>query len=128
EDFTWKEGAHTHFALEGFEDEKTGRSMIRHMSISTLRDENSIGITTRVKNQASEFKEKLRTYKVGDEVALFKTISNVPLKREDKNIFLLSSGVGLATFRPLVLEYFKRADNVSHMHSLNIDSSKEFLF
>src|SRR5699024_1095784 len=60
--------------------------------------------------------------------ALFKTYSNVPLKREDKNVYLLSSGVGLATFRPLVVDYFKRTDNVNQLHSLNIDSSTNYLF
>ncbi|QTD41526.1 dihydropteridine reductase [Sporosarcina sp. Te-1] len=128
-DFTWEEGSHTHFALEGFNaGEKPNRGLIRHMSISTLPHENSIGITTRIREQCSEFKSTLRNLKVGDEVALFKTHSNIPLKREDKNVYLLSSGVGLATFRPLVLDYFDRADNVNQIHSLNIDSSKEFLF
>lgn len=127
--FTWEEGSHTHFALKGFNaGEKPNRSLIRHMSISTLPHENSIGITTRIKEQCSEFKMMLRGLTVGDEVAVFKTHSNVPLKREDKNVYLLSSGVGLATFRPLVLEYLQRGDNVNHIHSLNIDSSKEFLF
>lgn len=129
EDFTWEEGSHTHFALQGFNaGEKPNRSLIRHMSISTLPHENSIGITTRIKEQCSEFKMILRNLGVGDEVAIFKTHSNVPLKREDKNVYLLSSGVGLATFRPLVLDYFERADNVNQIHSLNIDSSKDFLF
>ncbi|WP_107838078.1 dihydropteridine reductase [Metasolibacillus meyeri] len=129
QDFTWEEGAHTHFALEGFNaDDKPNRSLIRHMSISTLPSENSIGITTRIKEQCSEFKSILRNLEVGNEVAIFKTYSNVPLKRENKNIYLLSSGVGLATFRPLVLDYFERADNVNQIHSLNIDSSKDFLF
>lgn len=129
EGFTWEEGAHTHFALKGFNaGEKPNRGLIRHMSISTLPHENSIGITTRIKEPCSEFKAVLRNLEVGHEVALFKTHSNVPLKREGKNIYLLSSGVGLATFRPLVLEYFERADNVNHIHSLNIDSSKDFLF
>ena len=128
-DFTWEEGSHTHFALEGFNaGEKPNRSLIRHMSISTLPDENSIGITTRIKEQCSEFKATLRDHEVGDKVAIFKTHSNVPLKREDKNVYLLSSGVGLATFRPLVLDYFDRPDNVNQVHSLNIDSSKDFLF
>ncbi|MHA6260597.1 dihydropteridine reductase [Sporosarcina sp. CAU 1771] len=128
-DFTWEEGAHTHFALQGFNvGDKPNRGLIRHMSISTLPRENSIGITTRIKEQCSEFKASLRSLDVGDEVALFKTHSNIPLKREDKNVYLLSSGVGLATFRPLVLDYFERADNVNQIHSLNIDSSKEFLF
>jgi len=129
EDFTWEEGSHTHFALKGFNaGDKPNRSLIRHMSISTLPHENSIGITTRIREQCSEFKSILRNLKVGDEVAIFKTHSNVPLKREDKNVYLLSSGVGLATFRPLVLDYFERADNVNQIHSLNIDSSKQFLF
>ncbi|MEK5391466.1 dihydropteridine reductase [Margalitia sp. FSL K6-0131] len=129
EDFTWEEGSHTHFALAGFNaGDKPNRSLIRHMSISTLPHENAIGITTRIREQCSEFKSILRNLEVGNEVAIFKTHSNVPLKREDKNIYLLSSGVGLATFRPLVLEYFERADNVKQIHSLNIDSSKDFLF
>ena len=129
EDFTWEEGSHTHFALKGFNaGDKPNRGLIRHMSISTLPHENSIGITTRIREQCSEFKATLRDLEVGNEVAIFKTHSNVPLKREDKNVYLLSSGVGLATFRPLVLDYFERADNVNQIHSLNIDSSKDFLF
>lgn len=129
EDFTWEEGSHTHFVLEGFNaGDKPNRSLVRHMSISTLPNENSIGITTRIREQCSEYKTILRNLEVGSEVALFKTHSNVPLKREDKNVYLLSAGVGLATFRPLVLDYFERADNVNQVHSLNIDSSKNFLF
>ncbi|TSB47782.1 dihydropteridine reductase [Alkalicoccobacillus porphyridii] len=129
QDFTWEEGSHTHFALKGFNaGEKPNRSLIRHMSISTLPNEKSIGITTRIREQCSEFKTILRNLGVGDEVAIFKTHSNVPLKREDKNVYLLSSGVGLATFRPLVLNYLERADNVHQIHSLNIDSSKDYLF
>lgn len=128
-DFTWEEGSHTHFALEGFNaGDKPNRGLIRHMSISTLPHENSIGITTRIREQCSEFKSILRNLEVGNEVAIFKTHSNVPLKREDKNVYLLSSGVGLATFRPLVLDYFERADNVNQIHSLNIDSSRDYLF
>lgn len=128
-DFIWEEGSFTHFALKGFNDgEKRNRNLVRHMSISTLPNENVIGITTRIKEQCSEYKAVLRNLEVGNEVALFKTHSNVPLRREDKNIYLLSSGVGLATFRPLVLNYFECADNVNHMHSLNIDSTRDFLF
>src|SRR5699024_8464162 len=129
EGFTWEEGSHTHFALEGFNaGDKPNRSLIRHMSISTMPYEDSIGITTRIKEQCSEFKTKLKELGVGDEIAIFKTYSNVPLKRDNKNVYLLSSGVGLATFRPLVLEYFDRAHNVNQVHSLNIDSSRHYLF
>jgi len=129
EDFTWEEGAHTHMALKGFnEGEKPNRGLVRHMSICTLPNEGKIGITTRIRDLCSEYKSILKTMKVGDEVALFKTHSNVPLKRENKNIYLLSAGVGLATFRPLVLDYFNNPEGINHIHSLNIDTSKEFLF
>lgn len=129
ENLTWVEGAHIHLALKGFNaGEKPNRSLIRHMSISTLPHENAIGITTRIKEQCSEFKSILRNLEVGDEVAIFKIHSNVPLKREDKNVYLLSSGVGQATFRPLVLDYLERSDNVNQIHSLNIDSTRDYLF
>lgn len=129
EGFTWQEGSHTHFAFEGFNaGDKPNRGLIRHMSICTLPHENAIGITTRIKDQCSEFKSILRGMKLGDEVAIFKTHSNVPLKREGKNVYLLSSGVGIATFRPLVLEYLGNAECVLSMHSLNVDSSKAYLF
>lgn len=129
EGFTWEEGSFTHFALEGFNaGDKPNRSLVRHMSICTLPHEDSIGITTRIREKCSEFKAILRNLEVGSPVALFKTRSNVPLKREGKNVYLLSAGVGLATFRPLVLDYFERPDHIQQMHSLNIDSTSDFLF
>lgn len=129
EDFTWVEGSFTHLGLKGFNaGDKPNRSLVRHMSICTIPSENAIGITTRIKAQRSEFKNFLKDHQVGDKVAIFKTRSNVPLRRENKNIYLLSSGVGLATFRPLVLDYFQCDNNVNHIHSLNIDSSKQYLY
>ena len=129
EDFTWEEGAHTHIALEGFNaGEKPNRSLVRHMSVSTLSHEEKIGITTRIKENASEFKTTLNKLKIGDNVALFKTGSRVQLKRQDKPIILLSCGVGIATFRPLILQYLQNPAQIKSLHSLNIDSSGQFLF
>lgn len=128
-DFTWEEGAHTHLALEGFNSgEKPNKSLVRHMSISTLPAEDAIGITTRIKDECSEFKFELSKLTVGDSVALFKTHSNVTLKRQDKAINLLSCGVGIATFRPLILEYLSNSTGIDKIHSLSIDSSKNYLF
>lgn len=129
EGFTWEEGAHTHFALEGFNaGEKPNRSLIRHMSISTLPNENYIGITTRIKEQCSEFKSILRNMERGEKVAIFKTSSNVPFQRHIPNVYLLSSGVGLATFRPLILQYLEDQTGIEKLHSLNVDSTKDYLY
>lgn len=128
-DFTWKEGAHTHLGLQGFNaGSEPNRSLVRHMSISTVPSEDAIGITTRIKAQCSEFKSRLKQLNVGDEAAIFKTYTNLPLKRIGRSVYLLSAGVGLATFRSIVLDYFNRPDGVTHMHSLNIESSKQYLF
>lgn len=129
DDFTWEEGAYIHLGLKGFnEGNKPNRGLVRHMSICTLPNEKTIGITTRIREQCSEFKAFLKEHEVGDKVALFKTRCNVPLRRENKNIYLLSAGVGLATFRPLALQYLERQSNINQIHSLNIDTSREFIF
>lgn len=127
--FTWEEGAHTHFALEGFnEGDKPNRSLVRHMSISTTSEENLIGITTRIKEYRSEFKAILSSLAIGDKVALFKTGSNCVLKRDNRNLYFLSSGVSLATFRPLAVNYLKNSEDINHIYSLNVDSSTDYLF
>lgn len=129
DDFTWEEGAHTHLALEGFNaGEKPNKGLVRHMSISTLPDEKMIGITTRIRKERSEYKNILDNLSVGSSVALFKTHSNVPLRREGKSVYLLSSGVGLATFRPIVREFLNNTENIKSVYSLNIDSSRNYLF
>src|SRR5699024_8373137 len=129
ERFTWGEGARPHFAVEGFNaGDKPNRSLTRPRSTSTLPHEKSIGITPRLKEEGSEIKTIVRHHKLVHEVALCIPSSNVPLKRGENGGYLLSSGVGLATFRPLVVAYFKRTDNVNQLHSLNIDSSTNYLF
>lgn len=129
DDFTWEEGAHTHLGLQGFDaGSAPDRSRVRHMSIATLPQEGIIRITTRIKTNASPFKQMLARHVVGDTVALFKTHSNIPLERTGQPVYLLSQGVGLATFRPHALTYLNAPENIPHMHSLNVDGSGRFLF
>ena len=129
EGFTWEEGAHTHLALEGFNSgEKPDKGLVRHMSIATLPEENTIGITTRLRAERSRYKTHLAELKSGSSVALFKTHTNIPLKREDRPIYLLSCGVGIASFRPLILQYLNDSNEIDSLHSLNVDSSGEHLF
>jgi len=43
-------------------------------------------------------------------------------------VYLLSAGVGLATFRPIILQYQTDKNGIPHMHSLNVDSTRTELF
>lgn len=129
EGVTWEEGAHIHLALEGFNaGEKPNRALVRHMSISTIKKEAAMGITTRLKAERSEFKTILGNLSIGDQVAVFKIKSNLALRREDRNVYLLSSGVGLASFRPLVLQYLADGSQIKQLHSLNISAQTDTLF
>lgn len=128
-ELTWEEGSHIHLGLEGFDEgEKPDKSLVRHMSISTLPIEGKIGITTRVPGSHSVFKEKLNTLKLGDEVKLFKCGSRMSLKRKDEPVILISMGVGMATMRPLIKEYLKNQEGVPSLLNITIDSINPFIF
>lgn len=129
EAFTWQEGDHTHIAHVGFNaDEAPNRAWIRHMSISTLPGENKIGITTRVRAEGSEYKGKLRGMQIGEELVLFKLGSRMQVRRQNRPLILLSQGVGIATFRPVILTYLQDRTAVPYVINVNVDSSGEFVF
>ena len=129
EDFSWEEGSHAHIGLSGFDQgEKPNKNWVRHMSIMTLPDEGKIGFTTRAKRNLSEFKTKLFSASIGDDVTFFKFGSRMSLMRSEKTIVLLSMGVGIATMRPLIKAYLNDKSNIPKVISLNIDSSSEFVY
>jgi len=129
EDFSWEEGSHAHIGLSGFDlGEKPNKNWVRHMSIMTLPDEGKIGFTTRVKHNPSEFKRKLFSSSIGDDITFFKLGSRMSLRRTGKTIVLLSMGVGIATMRPLIRAYIKDKSDIPSVISLNIDSSSDFVY
>ncbi|MFV0342523.1 MAG: hypothetical protein ACK5JH_06460 [Anaerocolumna sp.] len=128
-DFTWLAGAHTHIGLVGFDaGEKPNKDLVRHMSIMTLPEENCIGFTTKFTAEPSEFKERLGKLGVGDEIIIFKIGCRMALRREYKKIVLLSMGVGIATMRPLVLDYKKNGSGIKSLVSINVNSTKDYLY
>lgn len=129
EAFTWNEGDHTHIAHVGFNSgQAPNKTWVRHMSISTLPNENKIGITTRVRTECSEYKDILGRLGVGEELVLFKLGSRMQIKRLNRPLVLLSTGVGIATFRPVILAYANDPSNVSQLINVNVDSSGDFVF
>lgn len=129
DDFSWEEGSHAHIGLSGFDlEEKPNKNWVRHMSIMTLPDEGKIGFTTRAKRNPSEFKRKLFSSGIGDDITFFKLGSRMGLRRSDKPIVLLSMGVGIATMRPLIRAYKKDNSSIPSLISLNIDSSSDFVY
>ena len=55
--FDWDEGAHVHLGLPGFDaGEKRDKSLVRHMSILTLVEEDTVGVITRLDSSDSRYK------------------------------------------------------------------------
>ena len=129
ENLTWEPGSSIHMGLIGFDEgEKPNKSLVRHMSIMTLSNENKIGITTRIPGSSSEFKNNLSKLNVGDEAVFFKVSSKMPLKRCNRPIILLSMGVGLASMRPIIHTLLSDKSDLPYLINVNVDSSNDFIF
>jgi len=128
EDFFWAEGSHAHIGIEGYDFNAPKGTFVRHMSLMTLPEEGKIGFTTRKRGELSVFKETLFSMQVGEELLVFKPGSRMALRREDRPIVLLSMGVGIATMRPLVLQYHKDSTGIRGVHQINVDGAGCFLY
>ncbi|MGQ1947513.1 hypothetical protein ACT3CD_10500 [Geofilum sp. OHC36d9] len=126
---TWTAGANLHLLPYGLdEDIEIDKKTVHHLSIINLPGEGYIGITTRIRKQTSVFKKKLQEAQIGDTMCIFKIKNRLPLKRENHPVVLISMGVGIATMRPLLLEYVADQSNIPAIININVDSSGEFIY
>ena len=129
EELTWDEGSHIHCALEAYDnDELPNKALVRHMSIMSNSDENSLAFTTRFQEPYSLFKEGLSKLKKGDHLKVFKVNSRMHLRREDRPLVLISMGVGLATIRPLLHRFHQDPTNIPSIVCLNVDAHEKALY
>jgi len=126
---TWSAGTQIHFALPDFIQSGTpDKTLFRHMSIMTLPQEGTLAFTTRVPGSKSKFKERLATLVPKDKLVMFKSDNRIPLRRENRPIIFLSMGVGIATFRPMILEWIKNPTKIPTIINLLVDKKNQFLF
>lgn len=125
----WKPGSHTHFMSSNLrKGNKLNIRLMRKLSIMTHPSENEIGFTTRIRNNSSEFKKSLYNLKINDEIRCFKPVNNFKDLNFNKPIVLISMGVGIATFRPIVLEYLANSTTNSFITNINIDRVDSFIY
>jgi len=126
---SWAAGSNLHLLPSGLDgDTEIGKETVRHLSIINLPDEGYIGITTRIREQASDFKKKLQKAQPGDTMRIFGIKNHLPLKRDNHPVVLISMGVGIATMRPIILEYVADQSNIPEIININVDSSGGFIF
>ena len=129
EGFNWTEGTHFHLAFKDFyEGEKPDKKKVRTFSIMSLEEEKYIGFTTRITKECSAYKKRLLELNPGDEMLMFKTGNRMMLRRENRPLVLISMGVGVATFRPLIKTFLQNKEGIKEVIQINIDSSENFLY
>lgn len=129
DDFNWEEGSHISLGLDGcIVDGMKNKSMIREFSIATTVDENKVVISTRLDSSDSEYKKHLSKIHVGDTCSIFGCGSRMKLRRENKNIVLISMGVGMATMRPLITSYLRNQDGIGSLTNIVVNRSNDYLY
>jgi len=125
----WTSGSHAHVLSSDLKNgKKMKKELVRELSIMTHPDEKQIGFTTRIRKNPSEFKKVMQNLKVGDEVRIFKIGNHLKKQNGEQPIVLISMGVGIATFRPLIIEFLAHSSKLSHITNINIDRSGDFVF
>ncbi len=118
----WDAGTNAHLVANGSDTNYApDREFMRHMSICSLPEEGYIGFSTRAPEEGSTFKRNLRVSNIGDKLQLFGLKNRLPLHRNNRPVVLISMGVGIATMRPMMLEYAKDQKGISQLININID-------
>jgi ferredoxin--NADP+ reductase len=124
----WTPGAYAHFLSSDLQNGETvSKKLVRELSIMSHPDEKFIGFTTRIRQNPSEFKQTMLILKPDDEIRMFKIGNHYKNLKTEKPVVLISMGVGIATFRPIILEYLKSAPNLS-ITNINIDRTGSFIY
>lgn len=125
----WEPGAYAHFLSSDLKKgAKFKKELVRELSIMSHPNENFIGFTTRIRQSPSDFKRIMLDLKPGDEIRFFKIGNHFKGQKMDKPIVLISMGVGIATFRPLILEYIANSAQALPITNINIDRSGDFVY
>jgi NAD(P)H-flavin reductase len=126
---TWDAGTNAHLVANGIDTDFTpAKEFTRHMSICSLPEEGFLGFTTRVRKGGSTFKRNLKVSKIGDKLQIYGLKNRLPLTRNGKSVILVSMGVGIATMRPMILEYAKCQNDLPKLISINIDKDETFIY
>lgn len=97
----------------------------KKFSFATLPDEKKIRFTTRIREEASDYKNEMAKLKVGDFVEITSPGGFFTLIRDDRPILLLSNGVGIATMRSLVKAYDSNQEGIPRLSQINVDNAGE---
>ena len=129
---SWDIGTNIQVGLPAFNQnpEVLDQGLIRRLSVMTLEDEGEIGFCTRIREPLSPFKRQLKEMQLGDSLYLFEPISRVRAIDDCSSLVLLSQGVGITSYRSLILDYLrsKNPHRPKELHLINVERENQILF
>lgn len=129
EKIRWSPGTYAHFLSSSLSNgEKVKKELVRELSIMSHPDEDFIGFTTRIRENASTFKRIMLNMKAGDQIRMFKMGNHFAKANLAEPVVFISMGVGIATFRPLILEHVNNTSAGFPVTNINIDRTGHFVY
>lgn len=98
-----------------------GKKIGRKLSLASLPEEGVIRLTTRIREERSDYKDRLSKLTVGEIAELSSPSGNFGLIRNGRPALLLSNGVGIATMRPLIKAFEQDQSGIGRMTQINVD-------
>ena len=128
ENIKWKLGAYDHFLASDLTGDKPFKgNLVREISIMSHPNENYIGFTTRIRSNASDFKQALGKLQAGDKIRVFFFGSHIKLPETNTPVVFISMGEGIATFRPFIIELLDGYSETT-ITNINIERSGKFVY
>ena len=125
----WTPGANAHFIANNLQNgQKFTYRLVHEFSIMSHPKEEYLGFTTRIRSIPSLFKQTLKELNSGDQIRIFGIRNNIQLQKVSIPITLISMGVGVATFRPIILDYINSTSQIPFITNINVDRSSNFIY
>lgn len=121
----WKPGQHGIFKFKG---EKMQGKNFRVFSISSVSEENKIIIGTRITENPSEFKKKLKAMNIGDTMSMTGPIGWFYINNYGRPIALIAGGVGITPIRALLKDLEVNAQITKTVEVFYSDNKSEYAF
>lgn len=121
---TWVPGQHAMFFLST----RKQKTSMHIFSITSIPNENFIMISTRIKNNPSEYKQALLDLKKGDSVTIRGPIASFYLKQK-KPTLLIAAGIGITPYRSILLDLYRNKEkNPLGTTLFYLDSNQEYAY
>mgnify|MGYP001177950543 CR=1 FL=1 len=123
-DLTWKAGQYGLFSIT----HTKIKNATRPFSVSSAPAENVVQITTRIRENPSDFKKALLQLKQGMEVSLRGPVGPFYLK-DHGPVLLIAGGIGITPFRSIVKQIEAEGNGTpKQVNLLYMDSKKSYIF